>query len=582
MTIVPWLWLLTLDSDCRVFEDLTVKDVIEDVFDRRAKGEDFTIDLTGSYSNRPYCVQYRERDFDFASRLLEQEGIAYCFEHGDGEHKLVAFDDSTSRPDCEKEPELVYAKAENTDRDQNEISEWTVQQIIAPGRYALTGYDFTAPSDDNLSSATSTIKIGGNAEREIFDYPPYYTSVDGDRYAAVRMEELETASYRIRGSGACMPLVPGTHIKLDGHFRTDFNGKRYLITRVEHQITQSVGNEGEGTVYSNVFHCLPDDIRFRPPSRAAKPRVQGNQTALVVGPEGEEIHCDEHGRVRIQFPWDRHGPGDGSSVCWARTAQGLAGPKFGGIFTPRIGEEVVVSFIEGDPDRPLITGVVYNGNNQVPYALPENKTQSGIKTRSSKEGKAENYNEIRFEDKKDGELFTIQAEKNLERLVKNDESDKVGHDRTRDVGNDETVRIGNDRTVSVEKNHSETIGESETLSVGTDRSRSVGASETISVAEDQTLTIDNDRKIQVSNNQSLAVDKDHDEAVGGSHTISVTKDYALKAKTITLEAEDTIDIKVGKAQIQMKKSGDITIKGGKINVKGSGDITIKGSKVKTN
>lgn len=581
LTIVPWFWLLTLDSDCRVFEEKTIKDVVEDVFKRRASDQEFSFDLTATYAAKPYCVQYRERDFDFASRLLEQEGIAYCFEHGEKSHKLVAFDDSSARPDCKGESELVYTSAEKTERDQNEVSEWTVEQKVPPGRYALTGHDFTSPSDDNLASAASTIKIGGNANREIFDYPPYYTSKDGDRYATVRMEELETASYRIRGSGAYMPLVPGTHVKLDGHYRKEFNGKRYLLTRVEHELEQSPGNEG-ATSYSNSFYCLPADIKYRPQVRTIKPTVRGSQTARVVGPGGEEIHCDEYGRIRIQFPWDRHGAADGSNVCWARTSQSLAGPAWGGIYTPRIGQEVVVTFIEGDPDRPLVTGVVYNGDNSAPYALPGNKTQSGIKTRSTKEGSPDNYNEIRFEDKLGNEMFTIQAEKDLERLVKNDETDEVGHDRTRNVGNDESVTIGNDRTVSVVKNHSESVGENETLDVGEDRSRNVGANETVAVKTDQKISVGKKRSIDVGDSQTLSIEKDHTETVGADHSISVTKNYGLNAKKITIVAEDEISIKVGSAQITMKKSGDVSIKGKKINVKGSGDVVIKGSKTLVN
>lgn len=582
LKIVPWLWLLTLDSDCRVFEEKSVSEILEDVFDRRAGNEDFALDLTGTYSPRPYCVQYRERDFAFVSRLMEQEGISYCFEHGDGTHKLIAFDESGARPDASSESELVYSSDAGKERDQNEVSEWKVQQAVAPGRFALSGYDFTSPADDNQAAASSTLKIGGNSNREIFDYPPYYTSLDGDRYATVRIEELETASYRVHSRSQCMPLTAGTHVRLTGHYRKEFNNKRYLVTRVEHRISQSLGTDSTGTQYENSFQCLPEDIKYRTPTRTPSPTINGSQTALVVGPAGEEIHCDQHGRVRIQFPWDRHGQTDGSNVCWARTAQSLAGPKFGAIFTPRIGQEVVVNFVEGDPDRPVITGVVYNGNNLPPYALPENKTQSGFKTRSSKEGTAENFNEIRFEDKLGNEVFTIQAEKDLERLVKNDEQDEVGHDRTRDVGNDETVSIGANRTVSVAKDHSESISENETLEVGIDRTRSVMKNESVTIGEDQTISVSKVRSIDVGDDQKLSVAKSLDESIGKDHSITVAENYELQAKKISIEAKDEISITVGKAKIQMKKNGDISISGGKINVKGSKDVAIKGSKVKAN
>jgi type VI secretion system secreted protein VgrG len=334
-----------------------------------------------------------------------------------------------------------------------------------------------------------------------------------------------------------------------------------------HHATQSYESDGGESSYSNSFHCIPHEVPYRTPQLTEKPNIGGAQTATVVGASGEEIDVDEYGRIVVQFHWDRLGEKDENSSCRVRVSQSWAGKGWGAIFHPRIGQEVIVEFLEGDPDRPIVTGRVYNGEQTVPYTLPADKTKSGIKSRSTKEGQQDNFNEIRFDDKKGSELVSIQAEKDLERLVKNDETDKVQNNRTRDVGANEVIRIGEnltvdvgkDKAVTVAENHSETIGSDQSLSVSGDRTRSVGGSETVDVGSDQSITIGG----------SLSQD------VGDEMSVNV-------GSKLTLEAADQITLKTGSAKIIMKKNGDITIQGKKINIKGSGDVKIKGSKVASN
>jgi type VI secretion system secreted protein VgrG len=302
--------------------------------------------------------------------------------------------------------------------------------------------------------------------------------------------------------------------------------------------------------------------------------VQGSQTAVVVGPSGEEIWVDKHGRVKIQFHWDREGKKDENSSCWVRVSSTWAGKNWGFVQIPRIGQEVIVDFLEGDADRPIITGRVYNAE-RMPYDLPGNQTQSGVKSRSSKGGSGENFNEIRFEDLKGSELLYLHAEKDKQVVVEND--------RTESVGNDESISIGNNRTEDVGKDESITIGENRTESVGKDESITIGGSRTESVSKNETIDIGEKRQETVG--------KDEDVSVGGDRSTSVGKSDELQVgKELLIGVADKIVLKTGDASITMKKNGDIDIKGknikvqgsGKVQIKASSDVNIKGSKVTNN
>ena len=569
-TLRPWFWFLTRTADCRIFQQTTVPDIIAEIF-RENNFTDFEDTLIETYRTWDYCVQYRETDFNFISRLMEQEGIYYYFKHEDGKHTLVLCDSISSHsavPGYEDVPFFPLQKGLHRERDH--VYDWSVTREIQPGAFATKDFDFKKPRA-SLSAQYSIPRNHAHSEYEVYDYPGEYTeSADGNVYARMRIEEVQIQHELAVGQGNANGLATGALFKLTRYARGDQN-REYLIASANYQIGpveyESTGNSsGAPKVVCNFAAINSFDI-YRPLRITPKPVVQGPQTAIVVGKAGEEIWTDEYGRVKVQFHWDRYGKSDENSSCWVRVAQLWAGTTWGGIHIPRIGQEVIVEFLEGDPDRPIITGRVYNYDNKPPYALPANATQSGIKSRSSKGGGEKNFNELRFEDKKGEEQIYIHAEKNQDNVVENDETTEVGHDRTENVGKDETITIGNNRTENVGKDESITIGNNRTESVGKDESISIGNNRSESVGKDETVSIGNNRSHDVGKNDMLNV-----------------------GKNLGMVAGDQIVLQTGQASIVMKKNGDIVIKGnnitlqgsGKITAKASGDVTIKGSKIKQN
>jgi type VI secretion system secreted protein VgrG len=601
-TVRPWLWFLTRTADCRIFQEMTVPDIIKQVF--RDQGfTDFEEALSGSYRKWTYCVQYRETDFNFVSRLMEQEGIYYYFKHEKNKHQLVLADSVSSHeafPGYEKLP--FFPPDEHLRREEHHIYEWTVSQEVQPGIYALDDYDFERPKASLQVKAT--IQRGhARARMEIFDYPGEYTQTgDGETYVRARIEELQAEYEQVQGQSNARGLSVGSLFQLIDYPRQDQN-REYLVVSATHELESDAytsGSAAEGEdVYACSFTALDSKQPYRQPRTTPKPMVQGPQTAIVVGPSGEEIYTDKYGRVKIQFHWDRYGKNDENSSCWVRVAHVWAGTKWGGIQLPRIGQEVIVEFLEGDPDRPLITGRVYNNDNMPPYDLPANATQSGIKSRSSKGGSADNFNEIRFEDKKGAELVYIHAEKDESIVVENDKDQSVGHDESLSVGNDrrksveknQSESIGENKSISVGKNHSESIGENATIDVGKNESVSVGENLTLSVGKNSSETIGEKLSRSVGKDMSSDIGNNLSQNVAKKSTTQVGDDMALGiGKKLNVQAADQINIfsdkqillKSGSASITLKKNGDITIKGKKINIKGSGDVTIKGSKIKEN
>ena len=466
-TLRPWLWLLTRSAGCRIFQQESVPDIIKKVLGDHGFTE---IDhaLYGTYSPLEYCVQYRETDFNFVARLMEQEGIYYNFQHDNGSHTMVLCDSSSSHsavPGYEQVP--FYPPDPGALRERDCVSRWSVSQEVQSGVCVLNDYDFERPKADiQVAEPTARQHIGKSLQ--VYDYPgEYKTREGGERYAKIRIEELNVGYEIAQGEGNVHGFAPGALFELTNHPRADQNDE-YLIVSTQYELQSNEYESGGAahTPLSMAFTAIPNKRQtFRPTRISPKPIVQGPQTAVVVGKKGEEIWTDQYGRVMVQFHWDRYGESNEKSSCWVRVAQAWAGKAWGGIFIPRIGQEVIVEFLEGDPDRPIITGSVYNGDNMPPYALPANQTQSGVKSRSTKGGSEENFNEIRFEDLKDSELIYIQAEKDYEKLVKNDRRRKIGHDEKLEVGNDQTESIGANKSLSVGKNHNESIGDSATIEI---------------------------------------------------------------------------------------------------------------------
>ncbi len=591
----PWLWFLTRTADCRIFQGKSVPDIFQEVC-RQASFGDLDLRL-GSYPPLEYCVQYRETDFDFLSRLLERAGICYFFEHSANKHVMVLVDDvSRCKPVSGYDSVPFYPPTANDAlRERDHLQAWSFQKSFQPGSFSSRDYNFEQPSP--IPAGTSSISRPYETSKyEIFDYPAEAdppTSGAVEQVAKLRVQELQVPQMIARGSGDAAGLAAGSVFKLTGHPRSSL-GIQYLITSASIDLSADAYDAGAGggeTQFSIAVEGVDAREPYRPPRVTPRPMIHGTQTAVVVGPKGDEIHTDQFGRVKVQFHWDRYGKLDENSSCFVRVGQLWAGKSWGGIYIPRIGQEVIVSFIEGDPDRPIVIGSVYNGANKPPYALPDNKTQSGIKSRSSLEGTTDNFNELRFEDKKGAELLFLHAEKDQAIEVENDESHSVGHDRTKSVKNDETTSIGKDRTetvggketITIDKDRAETVKGSESIVIGKDHTQSIDGSRTLSVAKDESISVSGGRTDDVTKDEEVSIGQKRSQTIGTNDTLSVGQKLAI-------DAGESVEIVTGSASITLKQDGTITLKGNNITLSGDGDITIKaggnvvikGSKVSQN
>ncbi|AUG10713.1 type VI secretion system Vgr family protein [Pseudomonas sp. S09G 359] len=463
VTLRPWLWLLSRTSDCRIFQNLSIPQIIKQVF-RDLGFSDFEDALSRPYREWEYCVQYRETSFDFVSRLMEQEGIYYFFRHEQDRHVLVLADAYGAHTTVPGYASIPYYPKDEQQRERDHMHNWHLAQQVQPGSLELNDYDFQRPSASiDVRSAMPRPHTAG--DYPLYDYPgTYVQSADGEHYARTRIEALQTLHEQIEFSGNARGLGSGHLFSLTGFSRQDQN-REYLIVGIRYYITQESLESGGGSgsaQFDSSLTCIDAQQSFRPLASTYRPIVKGPQTALVVGPKGEEIWTDQYGRVKVHFYWDRHDQSNENSSCWIRVSQSWAGKNWGSMQIPRIGQEVIVSFLEGDPDRPIITGRVYNAEQTVPYDLPENATQSGMKSRSSKGGTPANFNEIRMEDKKGLEQLYIHAERNQDIVVEVDESHSVGHDRNKSIGHDEVVTIGNDRVRAVKHDDMLMVGLSKT------------------------------------------------------------------------------------------------------------------------
>ncbi len=582
-TLRPWLWFLTRTADCRIFQAMSVPKIIEKVFSDHGFS-DFEISLRGKYPEWEYCVQYRETDFNFVSRLMEQEGIYYYHKHQKGKHVLVLVDDPTAHaayPGCKEIPYKLDTPGVLLHGDC--ISHWTVVQSIQPGRYATTDYNFQKPKA-GMAAVDKISRSHGYSSMEVFDYPGEYDEMnEGEGYARIRLQELQVPHETAQGQGNARGVAVGHLFSLTDCPRQDQN-REYLVTSASYRLVDTAYESGAGggdVSYDVSFAVSPSRAHFRSARVTPKPVVQGAQTARVVGPGGEEIYTDKYGRIKVQFHWDREGKGNESSSCWMRVSTAWAGATWGMVHVPRIGHEVIVSFLEGDPDQPLVTGSVYNANMMPPYELPNAGMVSGIKTNTTPGGGG--YNELSMDDTKGKELITIHGQFDMATTVEHDRRTNVGNNRTESIGKDETITVGADRT--------ESVGKDEKISIKKNRTESVGESENITIGKDQTLLVDNNRTIDVGKDENVTIGKTQSLTITDARKTSVGQDDALSVgKKLVIDAGDQISITTGSASIVMKKDGTITIKGknitldgtGKINVKASGDVVIKGSKVTQN
>ncbi|MEN6320458.1 MAG: type VI secretion system tip protein VgrG [Syntrophaceae bacterium] len=542
LTIVPKLWLLTRTTNCRIFQNKSVRDIVSDIFDEKSIS-DYEANLTGTYVTREYCVQYRETDFDFISRLLEDEGIFYFFRHEDGKHTLILADDASQHQACPEQGTARCRPHEGGTYDEDMVDALEVKKEIQAGKYTLTDYNFETPNTDLRTEVSSSVTLGPG-DREYYDYPGGYGNMsDGRNLANIRIQAEEARITTLHGTSNCRAFTCGYKFRLEEFYRDDMNNSEYVLTGIRHEGSQSyptgdtqgvtsrpqratltgirhegsrsypTGDTEEEQSYENEFTCIPIGVPFRPQRVTSKPRIEGVQTAIVVGPSSEEIYPDRYGRVKVQFHWDREGQNDENSSCYIRVGQILAGTGWGAMFIPRKGQEVIVEFLEGDPDKPIITGCVYHGLNNPPYALPDEKTKSTIKTNSSKGGGG--FNEIRFEDKKDNEQIFIHAQK--------DQDVRVEHDSK--------VYIGNDSHLIIKGAHYELV------------------------EKDNNRSVKGNHKEKVDGIISIESGTDTQQKVGGKHALQAAQEIHLKAGTnVIIQADSTLGLSVGSSFIKITSS----------------------------
>jgi type VI secretion system secreted protein VgrG len=574
--MVPQLWLLTKSVQSRIFQQLTVPDILKQVL----KGIDFSSEIQGTFAPRDYCVQYGESDFAFASRLMEEEGIYYFFKHTSSSHQLVLANTPQSHGPVGYSGAIKYEEIVGGVRKDERITDWVKSQEVGPGKVTFRDHCFELPDDDleatqpitdsvQVGTVTHKFATGANSSLEHYGFPGRYAQRfdgvdpggspnasnlqkifdDKKRTTNIRMQEAALPGLTIHGKSNCRLLTPGYKFDISGHFDADGS---YVVTSVEHSASIEGAFShagGEGQVFGNNFQCIPAGLPFRPPQQTPKARMEGPQTAMVVGPSGQEIFTDKYGRVKVQFFWDRQGKKNADSSCWIRVGTLWGGKQWGSIVIPRIGQEVVVAFEDGDPDRPIIIGSVYNANTMPPYKLPDNATQTGIMSRSSPGGGSDDFNELRMEDKKDSEEIYFQAQKDFNRVVKNNDTLKVGSSSADDGS----------QTIEIYKNRTETVktgDEKVTIEQG---NRTI----TVEQGNDTHEIKQGDRAVQIDmGNDTLTIKM-------GNQTTQISMGSS------STEAMQSIELTVGQSSIKLDPTG-VTIQGMMISIQGQVQTQVQG------
>jgi type VI secretion system secreted protein VgrG len=520
LVLRPWLWLLGRTTDCRIFQDKTAPDIIKEVFNDRGF-TDYKSELheEGQCPKLEYCVQYRETDLNFVTRLMEQHGIYYFFKHEGGKHTLVLADSKSSHaavPGLDSVP-LRAATGQFISEVQH-LTGWISERRFRTGKVELNDYNYETPNAQMLSDAQASERYQ-HSDMEFYDYPgKYKKKSEGERYAKIQLQSEQAADHRRHGQGLAVSLFPGGLTKLKEHRQSSENIE-YLVVQASHTFVaehyRATGSGSTDEVYDGSYEFLPSDKPFRAPIVTRKPLIHGIQTAKVVTKDAkssEEIEVEQLTEIYVQFYWDRKK----KRSCKVRVAQAWSGKNWGGQFIPRVGQEAVIEFLEGDPDRPLVIGTVYNDEYQPPYTLPDNKTVAGIKSNSSKGGGG--YNEWNFEDKKGSEVIGLHAEKDYDLVIRHAETRTIGENFGGGASRDTTLKNGDD-------------------------------------------------KLQIQN---------------GSQHVKISQDQTVDAMmTITVSANISIELKVGASKILLEQSG-ITIEAPTINIKSLGPMVVKGTPININ
>ncbi len=497
LIIAPKLWHASRRSDFKIWQNMTVQSITDEVLQKNAINYEWR--LKSSYKNWEYLVQYGETDLNFLCRLFEHEGIYYWFEHSPGGETLILADHLSTHEPFGGYESIPFYSPDASRPDEDHYFAWSAAREPEPGRYQHRDYDFKQPSKD---MTTEFVDPRGHLfdQYEIYDYPGHYIEPnDGTNYATARLEALQAPQHVIELDGQVRGAIPGARFTLNRHPVGALN-REYVITRARYKATNSDyegASQGEEAQFEVKIEALPADRQYRSPLKTKKPRTRGPETAVVVGPSGSEIHTDEYGRIKVHFHWDRYGKKDGEDSCWIRVSYPWAGSNYGGIHIPRIGQEVIVDYEYGDPDRPFITGRVYNAQQMPPWDLPANKTQSGVMSRTSPGGGVDNTNAIRFEDAKGKEEMWVRAERNRRLEVKKDETTWIGNDRTQQVDGKHVEQVRKDIAVSSGANISHTAGGGIKLEATTKIEFKVGASSIVMNA-DGTINISGPSRVDIN------------------------------------------------------------------------------------
>ncbi len=551
VTLRPWFWFLTLTKNCQIFQNMSTPEIIKAIF-KELGFSDFKDSLKGTYTKREYCVQYDETAFSFVCRLMEDDGIFYFFEHSESKHTLVLADDLSVHQNVIGYNKVRFWEIYESSNPEDVIHKCFISQQTLPAKYAIDDYHFETPSTDLKTEVTGK----STSKMRIYEYQSYQGGIDttsaADKVANTRIQSFEWQKKILFGESYCIGFGAGRKFTLEKHPRKDINAE-YII--------YSLSISASLTEYSNSFQAIPATVQFRPIVSTPKPRIAGLQTAVVTGPKGEEIYTDKYGRIKVQFHWDQKGKKDEQTTCFIRVNQSWAGKAWGRLFLPRIGQEVLVSFVNGDPDRPLVIGSVYNAEQTVPYALPANKTKSTLKTRSSLKGGTEDFNEIFFEDKKGEELFYQHAQKDMTIMVE--------HDRQKTVGNDEINKIKKNRTTTIEEEH-------ETLTV------EKGNRFVYVKTGNETHEVKGKRDLKVTGNETHKNDANFTHEVTGNYklkvmgtlTIEVTGNVSIKGSQ-NIKTEAMLNMK-NKAGINFENEAGVTMKNkANVSIENNANVSIK-------
>ncbi|WP_322082371.1 type VI secretion system tip protein VgrG [Burkholderia sp. BCC1972] len=627
LIVRPWLWLATRRSDCRIFQHKTVPEIVQEVLS--TYGFPIENHLAETYAPREYCVQYNETDAAFVSRLMEFEGIYYWFRHAEDTHTLMlgdAMSSHTALPGYETIPYI--ARDRTAIADEEHINGWLPAQEVSVGKHQTTDYDYTKPRAD-LSAQKVNPRGHDHDSFASFEWPGgYRDDAPGAHYSRVRLEEQQAEHERASADTDVLGAAPGYLFTLAHCPRADQN-REYLIVRCQYRFQENAYASDQGAaavVHQTMMLVQPSSLPYRSPRDTPRPRTNGPQTATVVGPPGEEIWTDQYGRVKLQFRWDRYGQSNQDSSCWVRVSSPWAGGGFGGVQIPRVGDEVVVDFLNGDPDEPIVTGRVFNGEKMPPWGLPGSATQSGLLSRSSPGGTTDHANAFRFEDKKGAEQLWMHAERNFDAETEADHTLSVGNNHTHTVGNDETMHVKNNRqrsvgqneTVNIGQNRVAQIGANETHGVTGNRTRTVGQNESVAIAANRDATIggvhnetvakgktetigeaktlnvgqlyhttSQDMKTQVASThteeigaRTSTIANAHTHTVGGEHTVNVGANHTTNVQhQVLVNAGDQLSLVCGMSSIVMKSDGTITIQGVNVASTGSESHSVRGTKV---